>query len=220
MARELAFCLSGLMFIQSGLVVANAKSNQVGNKDTRIERAELRPTLVAKFQAVAELKIASRKTDFYQGEMIAVDVALLNTSRHPVFFRKLSELRINVLNDAGRPLAVQEYGIADRALVPARFIRLSPGEISVQSFQLLAGCDKRAFAQFASTQSDDRSVFKNSLFLNWGDACLPTTQPGPYTVSVEIENEFVLVQSRTERISTAVGKIQSNSLKMTIKNDN
>src|SRR4026208_687029 len=117
MTRGLFFCLSGLILIQSGTGLTDAKHRQVTDNNSRIERAELRQNLAAKFEAAAQLKIASRKTDFHQGEMITLDVALLNTSSRPLFFRKLSELRVNALNDTGQSLGIQQYGVADRALV-------------------------------------------------------------------------------------------------------
>lgn len=86
----------------------------------------------------------------------------------------------------------------------------------MRSFQLLAGCDKRAFAQFASNETDDLTVFKRGLFLNWGDACLPNTQSETYTVSVQIKNDFILLTQRKEKVKTAVGTIKSNSLLFTI----
>jgi hypothetical protein len=218
MRAKLAVCLVGLILIQCELVVGQGKLKGMGNAKSPIDRAESRPDLATKLTDVAQLKIASRKTNFHLGEMITLDVALLNTSRRPTFFRRLSELRIKALSHDGQALTVQEYGIADRALVPARFVRVLPGEISVHSFQLLVGCDKRAFAQFASTESDDLSIFQNGSFLNWGDACLATTQPQTFTVFVEVDNEFVLVQSQAGRGRTAVGKTRSNTLEMTISN--
>jgi hypothetical protein len=85
----------------------------------------------------------------------------------------------------------------------------------VRSFQLLAGCDERAFAQVASNNNDDPAVFKTGSFLNWGDACLPSKQPEIYIVSVQIKNDFVLLP-RMGRVMTAVGTIKSNALEIRI----
>ena len=218
MIRGLVFCLLGLIIIHSGSVDSKAKPSQVGDRNKSVERAESHPNLTVKFDGVAQLKLASRKSTFHLGEMITLDIALLNASSRSLFFRKLSELQVKAVNSAGQPLMVQAYGVADRALVPGSFVRLAPGEIIVHSFQLLAGCDKRAFAQIASTKDDDLTVFKNGLFLSWGDACLPITQPDTYTFSVETKNDFVLLSPRTGNVRTAVGTIKSNSLEMIIGN--
>jgi hypothetical protein len=215
MIRGLVLCLS-LIMIQSGSIMDGARHTQVSDNKPMVQRAESHPDLVAKFDEVAELKIASRKSVFHVGEMITLDVALLNTSTRPIFVRKLSELHVGVLNSVGQTQLVQEYGVADRALLPTSFVQLQSGEIIVRSFQLLAGCDKRAFAQFASTEDDDLTVFNKGLFLNWGDACLPTTQSEAYTVSVQLKNSFVLLSASTHKSRTAVGAIKSNSLEMTV----
>ena len=217
MIRGLALYLL-LTTMQSEPVAQSYRPVQVGDNRQRIQRAELRPDMAANFDDVAALKIASRKSVFQLGEMIMLDVALLNTTSRPVFFRKLSELRLTVLNSAGQPVAVQEYGVADKAWITTSFVQLAPGEMIVRSFQLLAGCDERAFAQFATPVDDERTVFRKGLFLNWGDACLLATKSEAYTVSVELKNSFVLVSEGTRRTKTAVGAAKSNSVEINIGN--
>jgi len=80
----------------------------------------------------------------------------------------------------------------------------------------LAGCDKHAFAQVSSAEDNDLTAFKNGSFLNWGDACLPITQPDVYTFSVEINNDFVVIPSPPRKLRTAVGRIESNSLEIKV----
>lgn len=217
MLRKRFLCLLGLMIILGASVVAQTKRGKVGDGHSRVERSASRPDLATKLDEVAELKIASRKSVFHLGEMMTLDIALLNTSSYPLFFRKLSEVRVNAITPSAQDNMVQEYGVADRAIVPTAFVRLAPGEIIVRSFQILAGCDKRAFAQISSSEDNDRTVFNRGLFLNWGDACLPNTQPETYTVSVEMANDFVLLPSRVIKSKTAVGTIKSNSLQLTIR---
>ena len=207
-----------ILTIHCGSATSKPKPNQISFGNKRVERAEVRPDLAVPFDGVAQLKIVTRKPAFHLSEMITLDIALLNASSRPLFFRNLSEPQIKAQNPAGQTIAIQEYGVADRALVPASFVRLAPGEIIVRSFQLLAGCDRRAFAQIAPTDDNDLTVFKNGLFLNWGDACVPIAQPDTYTIFIEFKNDFVLSPSRIRKVMTAVGKIKSNSLEIRIAN--
>ena len=119
-------------------------------------------------------------------------------------------------NPGGQKTMVQAYGVAERAVIPASFVPLPPGEIIVHSFQLLPGCDKRAFAQIASSEENDRAVFNRGSFLSWGDACLPSPQPQTYTLSFELKNNFVLLPLGRRDLRSAVGTIGSNSLNITI----
>lgn len=213
--RALYLCLSGLMIFQSGSVADQGKTRNLRNINPRVERSDLRPDLAIKFDEAAQLKIGSRKAMFHMGEMITIDIALLNTSSQPLFFPKLSELDINATSSDGQKMMVQKYGVPERAIVPASFVRLSPGEIVVNSFQLLVGCDKRAFAP--TSGADDRTVFDRGLFLNWGDACLPNPQSETYMLSVKLRNNFVLLPSRNEKLRSAVGTTNSNTLEITLK---
>lgn len=213
--RALFLCLSGLMIFQSGSVAEQGKTRNLRNVPPRVERSDIRPDLAIKFQDVAQLKIGSRKSMFHMGEMITIDIALLNTSPQPLFFRKLSDLDINATSSAGQKMTVQRYGVPERAMVPAAFVRLSPGEIVVNSFQLLVGCDRRAFTQ--TSGEDDRTVFDRGLFLNWGDACLPNPESETYMLSIKLRNNFVVLPSRTEKLRSAVGTINSNSLEIILK---
>ena len=192
--------------------------SQTNKGDKRVADAESNPGHAVQLSDVAQLKIAARKSNFHVGEMITLDIALLNATTRPLFFRELSTLQIKAQNSAGQPLRVQDYIVADRAIVPGSFVRLLPNEIILRSVQLLAGCDKRAFAQFASPEDDDLTIFKSGLFLNWGDACLHFTKPETYTLSVEIKNDFVLLTRRLGNVRTAVGTIKSNSLEIKIDN--
>ncbi len=218
MKRILSIWLLGMIWVQGESIVGKPTVNQTSKGDTRVARAETSPSRAVQLGDVAQLKIAARKSTFDVGEMITLDIALLNASSHPVFFRKLSDLQIKAQNSAGQPLMVQYYVVADRALVPSSFVRLLPNEITLRSVHLLAGCDKRAFAQLDSAQYDDLAVFKSGLFLNWGDACLQVTKPETYTISIEVKNDFVLLSPRKGRVRTAVGKIKSNSLEIEFDN--
>lgn len=216
MNRTLPVCLLALMIVQAGSLVAKPKSGRSSNDDRRVERAQSRPDLAVQFEHVAQLKIASRKSTFHLGEMITLDVAILNTSSRPVFFHDILDLRTNAKTPEGETMRIQSYGVAERVTVPSSFTRLPKDEVLLRSVQLLAGCDKRAFAQIGSSETDSLTIFRNNLFLNWGDGCLPITQPGTYTFSVEVKNDFVRVTPNVPKVKTAVGKIASNPLEIRI----
>lgn len=219
MNRVIVVCFLGLIMTCSGSVIGNPSINQLGNGNKKVARAESHPDLVVQISRVAQIKAVTRKSSFHLSEMVTLDIALLNTSSRPIFFRKLSDLRVKAQNAAGQQLTVQGYGVADRALVPDSFVLLPPGEIIVRSYYLLAGCDKRAFAQVSSAEDNDLTAFKNGSFLNWGDACLPITQPDIYTFSVEINNDFVVIPSPPGKLRTAVGRIESNSLEIKVNTE-
>ena len=216
MIRTLLICFLASIVIQSGSVPVKSQARRQPNNGQSVERADSRPDLAASFADVAKLKIVARKTNYHIGEMITLDIALLNTSSRQLFVHKLSELQFNVRNSIGKSITVQAYGVAERALVPTSFVSLPANEMILRSFQLLVGCDKRAFEQSTSAEHDSSMVFGKGLFLSWGDACLPIDQAQTLTISAEVKNAFVVSSSAKEKNKTAVGTINSNYLELRI----
>jgi hypothetical protein len=214
MIRTLVIFFLASIVIQSGSVPGKSQARRQTNNGQSVERADSHRHLAATFADVAKLKIVARKTNYHVGEMITVDIALLSTSSRPLLVPRLSEVRFSIRNSGGQSIAVQGYGVADRALVPSAFVRLPPNEMILRSFQLLVGCDRRAFSQAMAVEHDSATLFGRGLFLSWGDACLPIDHSITLTISAEIKNAFV-VFSR-EKDKTAVGTINSNTLELRI----
>lgn len=218
MNRKLSACLSVLLISQAVTLSGKPTGNLVRKDQQRVERIASRPDLALHFDRGVQIKVAGRKSTFHLGEMIMLDIAMLNATDHPLFFRKISDLQIRVQDSVGGPVGVQLYGVADRAIVPSSFTRVPPNEFLHHSFQLLAQCDNRAFDQLQAADKDSLAIFNNNLFLNWGDACLRITQPGTYFLTAEVKNDYVLVAPRLEKTMTASGKIESKPLEITILN--
>ncbi len=216
MLRTIFTFLLLLMVVQTDSRICRSQTRRPTDGRQKVEQADLRPDLTAPFDEVARLKIVARKTNYRIGEMITLDIALLNTSSRYIFFRKLSEVQINVRNSGGKVLRVQAYGVSDRALVPNSFIRLPANEMMVRSFQLLVGCDRRAFSPSMSSNHDSSALFRGNLFLSWGDACLAVDPSETLTISAEIKNAFVVSSSAKAAEKTAVGAIKSNLMELTI----
>ena len=210
-----------IMSVILGIIGMVEMSGELGkaqaNKDRRqVENAKSRPDLNVELENVAQLKIASRKSTFHLGELINLDIALLNSSESAIFFHKLSDPLVKVQSLSGEALKIQPYGVAERTTTPSSFMLIGKNEFDTESFELLAGCDRRAFDQAKSAHKDTLTAFNQNLFLNWGSACLSLTRPGIYVLTVEIQNSYVLNSPRQKGVKTAVGRIKSNSLKITI----
>lgn len=175
---------------------------------------ESRPDLAIEWQKVARVKIVTRKETFRVGEMINIDIAVINESRRPVFFRSIDSPTLYVRDQSGRPVATVPYIIRELSWTPSLFELVSEGEFLSYSFPLLAGCDKRAFEQTNSTP-DSRELFDKNLFLNWGESCLQIADPGTYFITAEFTNKMVRTSS-TPGLRTAVGLLKSNELGITI----
>lgn len=180
----------------------------------QVVSVDSRPTRATDWQEVAELKLVARKNTFHVGEMINVDIAMMNQSSEEIFFRSINSPSFVATDEAGKSIAVVPYVVTEFTYTTDLFKLVRASDIETQSFALLAGCDQRAFDQMKSNSSN-RELFDKNLFLNWGDSCLQVAEPGTYFLTAEFKNDKVRTSS-TGKTRTAVGTIRSAALKITI----
>jgi hypothetical protein len=179
---------------------------------------EKRPDLGVEYSQIARFKLASRKSVYHVNEIISIDLAILNTSATPIFFRHLSEITINVSNKKGEVLSATPYLNIFKLDTPESFDPVGGSKMTISWYHLLVGCREwRAHqTQLSRQRADEKSVFEQGLFTSWGRACLDIEQPGEYTIVAEQKNGSVVVASDRKNIKTAVGTIRSAPLTFTI----
>jgi hypothetical protein len=193
-------------------------SSQVAGRPSAV-RVSKRPEFGVEISKVARFKVASRKTDYRLGEMITLDVAMLNVAATPVFFRDLQEpMRLEVLDERGTKVQVSEYLGFYLVLSADSYSLLNTNEMNIASYDVIAGCDNRVFENFNDQHEapDDKVAFEQNQFVSFGRACLNLTRPGTYTITSIVNNEHVLAPSSGTSHKTAVGKITSLPLTITI----
>lgn len=182
-------------------------------------RVSKRPELGTDISKVARFKLASRKTDYRLGEMITLDVAMLNVASTPVFFPNLQEpMRLEVLDEKGTKVLVSQYLDLYLVLSADYYSLLNPNEMAAASYDVIAGCDNRVFENFNDQHEapNDKAAFEQNQFVSFGRACLNLTRPGTYTITSIVNNQHVLAPASGTSHKTAVGKITSLPLTITI----
>jgi hypothetical protein len=194
------------------LTVAQKYPKHTSSKEDALEISERRPDLAIEYTKVSKVKVGSRKKSYRRGEMISLDVALLNTSNIPVFFHKFFQPNFYVQGLHGKPVLLGFYVVVEAPTTLDSYVLLQPGEMMVKSFEVLAGCDKRASENMASglNEKDSRRQFEGNRFVNWGDSCLRISRPGSYNIRVEQGNNEVVVLATTTNAKTAVGPARSD----------
>lgn len=212
-----------LLLMASAAVMSPHVIAQDNSSRRDVVSAESRPDLAVEWGSVAQLKIASRKLTYRVGEMISIDIAMLNLTDEPIFFRPIRHPHFRVAGDTGRFPSIMPYGVAEVGLSPSLYELIEPDDLQSEHVEVLAGCDERAYKQSAfgkaeAPAADDsgRAFLESERFVTWGDACLRATRPGTYDVSVLYRNESVVTLRRGKKIKTAVGTIKSNLLSITI----
>jgi hypothetical protein len=210
------------MILTVGLISAHAIVSAQKQSDrsglSKVVSAKERPDLAIDLQSTAKLKLVMRKELFHIGEMINLDMALLNQSKEPVYLYAITHPKLTVKDELGNESIVQSYIVVDLAIGLSAYKLVGPDDFTDESFELLAGCDMRAFEQVNSTVNDDSSltIFNKNRFLNWGNACLQIKRPGTYYISAEFSNDRVVASGVERQHKTAVGKIKSNLLKIVV----
>jgi|ERR1035437_557392 hypothetical protein len=178
------------------------------------------------FADAAELKLATRKGAYHPGELITLDLAILNRTKGPIFFHNLDypSVALRVSDDKGKEIAVQHYATVLEGISAKSFDLRHPNTILINSIQLLVGCNSKELLKFQRARSDlteserkepgsyERRLFEQDLFVSWGDACLDLSHPGSYSVVAQITNENVVKSDCEPNVRTAIGTIRSKPL--------
>ncbi|MBV9924573.1 MAG: hypothetical protein JOZ96_05975 [Acidobacteria bacterium] len=208
---------------------------QAKGGDNRSERRTLidvrkKADLGIDYSQTAKVKLASRQSSYRFGELISLDLALLNATDKRLFVDKPSGigLSIEVVDENGKEVSVNPYTVLAGSPSPESYSLLEPNQITIGGFILLAGCNTEGVGSFLDRRVElardvsagraeyDRGLFERDLFVNWGDACLRTTHPGKYSVTATLTNRWVVVSPAEPKVKTMVGTIRSTPLTITI----
>ena len=216
MMRTIALTLALAAAVCSqSLISAEKRTNQRSSTKDSLQPADNKPDLAIEYARVSKIKLASRKRTYKLGEMISLDVALLNTSTVPTFFHRFLQPNFYVKNPPAQFKPVLPYVLIEAPASLDSYVLLQPGEITASYFELLAGCDKRA-SDNISESKDSRKRFEENRFVNWGDLCLNVDRRGLYDIVVEQGNNDVVVQENTSNVKTAVGTTRSDAFTIEI----
>lgn len=230
-ARVVLFLIVCGFAVAAPLAMAQTKPRKELAARQYIKSVNERPVRGVKYKSVALVKLVSRKNTYGIGEIFSVDLALLNASNKPVrFLKNVSPYPADILtvrDESGLGVQVTPYNVFSLVITPDDFVLLRPGEMLAISFHLLAGCKGKELTDFDQSRQEfnkavtegrttyHRGMFERALFVNWGDACLPLSRPGKYTITAEIENEYVVISATDRKVKTAVGRILSAPLTIT-----
>lgn len=206
------------------------QSKPCTNRPRRLSVSALKewPSLRVDYSRVARFKLASRKSSYRVGEMVSLDLAILNTSKSDTFFLQTLPWTITLAayDEKGIRVGVFPFSVEQLGFSQNLYTLLKPDVIALGSFQLLVGCDEQASfmeaksrifnESFGGNIPVDKNAFERNLFVNWGDGCFKVTGKESYTVIAEITNKHVIVSSCPQQVKTAVGTLQSTPLKLSI----
>ena len=133
---------------------------------------------------------------------------------------------VKAYDEAGKEISVKTFEVSQLGIYLDSYTLLDPGLFVSGNVQLLSGCKERAAFEESKnkffegvgsgTSTDSKGVFDQTLFINWGDACLDINHSGSYTIVAEVRNEFVVISPCERNVKTAVGTIRSAPLKITV----
>ena len=212
-----------LLFVSDVEAMNRRRTSRVFSSRPQVSHVSRRPDLAVTVSDSARLKIVSRKSTYRNGEMIRIDIALLNSSESTIYLKDLSWVSLEIREmGSGRILPLTHYMIVDRLVTAQSFKLLKRGQFIDKSYDVLVGCDPRAFeylaAAFAANTDDETQAFDQGQFINFGQGCLKDLKPGSYAITATLKNNYVVVSSNIPKRKTAVGSVASPLLTISVVN--
>lgn len=209
----------GLLLYPFAARFENLACEQVRGKQAGLARAEDQPEQAVNISSVAKLKIASRKRAYRIGEVLTLDVALLNASMMPIYVPRLASGRSFFRNQTGREKSATDYLNLDTMPTAQSYLLVGVNAVTFTPVYLSVGCNPQAFAHARAqlrSVTEGKELFDENLFISWGEACLDIRSPGNYTFSFELSNLLVVVSPEASNPPTGTGRLRSNDLAVTI----
>jgi hypothetical protein len=214
------------------LVASQVPSQSKHSIDPSTQRSVIavrkRPSLGVDYSRVAKFKLASRKSSYRVGEMISLDLAILNSTNARTFFLQIlpSTITLSAYDESGVRVGVYPFTIHQLGVSQDLYTVLNPSVIAVGTFHLLVGCSEQAtFLEskdkilndgLGNKVPGDSDSFEHNLFVDWGDGCFKVERAGHYTITAEIANTHVIVSSFDRTVKTAVGTLRSTPFTLRI----
>jgi hypothetical protein len=168
------------------------------------------------YSAAVEFKAISRKKEYRIGELISVDLAMLNKTENPLYFLDLEDFTmISVRDIKGNSVSAGDYG--SPPLRAPSFSLLNKGEYtSAHIFYLLTCKDIKEADSYNADNNFNVSMekeFNDNRFTFLSRGCIDIKKPGKYFITMTIYNSLT-AKDKTKK--TAIGEMESTPLEITI----
>ena len=206
--------LSIISIIYCLLIVPSlAQSTRKINNPVRlvIDSSKATSQMEIDYSSAAIFKTVSKRKEYRIGDLISIDLGILNKTQKPIYFLDLYKFaKINVQDADGNEV------IAGR--LPVRY------SISFEDFSLvdtgdyystsilysLGDCENQKKYKVYNSETEK---FNDNYFVNEDRGCINIKKSGNYSIKTSIENTYVL-NDITKK--TAIGKMESAPLKVTV----
>jgi hypothetical protein len=175
----------------------------------RLEVKERRPEKAVDYGQAARFKLSTHKTKYQFGDVVNVSTAMLNKTDAPIYFYRLLHPEFRVRDEKGSEIEVEGNLLDVRYVRESDYSLLAPGYFIAQFDSLVVGCA-------GAKTANDKEAFDKNQFVNQMLPCFRANEPGKYTITAELEVHHVVTSECDPSVKTAVGKILSEPLTITI----
>ena len=177
-------------------------------KSRTLASSASRRDLAIEYSEAAKFKTASQNTKYRNGDLISVDVAILNASAVDVYSLRLDLFAdLNVTDLSGKQVPIMLYGSPDFILRPQDYVLVKPGGSTFAHILLRVGCEGKNIPRFGS----GRELFETNSFVNMGRGCIDFQKPGAYSIRASVLNSRVVID-KGKTIKTLTGTFESSPL--------
>ena len=180
--------------------------------DARTDRTERHPSLGIELSRSAQLKIFVRRTEYRVNDILLLEIGMWAKNSEAIYLPTDLNADLKVEDGSGKEKGVRGYYPSD--YFNSSFV-LSKNALIYRTYHVVVGCEKSDdddSEQFVPESDDPQFLFENNFFQTIPEGCIDVAAHQRIKLSVELENDKVVLTKDRAGKKTAVGTIQSNAV--------
>jgi hypothetical protein len=186
-----------------------------------LEGIDKYPQLAVDYTESVTFKIASRKAEYRKGENLIISYAIMNSGKSPIHILKDPYPKIVIYNKDKKVVAVKDSLVHDYFPGVPFFDLFKKFDYFSDDVILLVGCEGYSDYYSKRYSSDSKTIFENSLFVNWSsNGCIDIDNTNSISIVFSTGNQNLIKNRnvKAKQYPTAAGEIKSNILELKITN--
>lgn len=197
----------------------SASFAQVSSNDVTVDEANKHPDLVSDLSKTSVVRIFLAKKTYHLEELLALDVGLLVNDFDKSYYPNQLAFRIRVTDQNNNRIAIKNLLSVEN---PSIFERQKNALIKGSSL-ILVGCENETIGDLSRRMNDVKNnennlrvLLDSDLYRTSPENCIDVNGPATLSIQVEVYNDWVVTNDKADS-RTAVGKVTSNVLRVTIR---
>ncbi len=180
--------------------------------DAKTDRIERHPSLGTELSRSAKLKIFVRRTEYRVNDILLLEIGMWAKNSEAIYLPTDMNADLKVEDGSGNEKRVKGYYPSD--YFNSSFV-LSKNALIYRTYRVVVGCKKSDdddSEQFVPESDDPQFLFENNFFQTIPEGCIDVAAHQRIKLTVELENDKVVLSKDRVIAKTAVGTIRSDAV--------